>query len=252
MLASGVGERGHPPAPGGERVRRNEKLREWIWPASAGRAWPHGAGETWFELPRYFPALLRLLSSKALRGDRDLSRTYLSLFALHEGGVVELGEEGRHAELAGFTASPRGIKSWRERMRLLEALGFLRIAPRATRPYGFVLLLDPLPVVEALWNDGRLDTGDWTFFRGELLRRTTPRKAGEPSRVWRWPRRQREALQDWYGGPPTRWARDTRCEATIIPRRSRLDFRGFTAQNGQRWSAFGRATIGVQHLKGGA
>lgn len=155
--------------------RRLARLRPIIWPDHPEDAWPGCKESLCFRAPSILPIVLRILDSKGLRGDRDVSRTYLDLMAREQGGgVVELDQERDHAYLAGFEANERGVKSWRERIRILADLGFIRVAPRGSSPYGYVLLLDPERSILSLRERGLISDGDWNLFHSLRLTHSEP------------------------------------------------------------------------------
>ena len=64
-------------------------------------------------------------------------------------GFIELADEADHAYASGYV-SPRGVRTWGERMQVLVDLGFIKVKPRGNWKYGYVLLLHPHDVVETL------------------------------------------------------------------------------------------------------
>ena len=151
-----AGERDHrmPLTTGADR-RAN--LKHEYWPKES--AW-NGAGVGWFKGPRTLPLILALLADKKLTAGRDVSRVYLELMARHmDGGVVEVGNEADHAYAAGYTGS-RAIRTWTERMRILERLGFIKSRHIGNQRYKLVLLVDPLVAVANLRKQGSVSL-DW-------------------------------------------------------------------------------------------
>jgi hypothetical protein len=107
----------------------------YYWPKKA--VW-NGTGSGWFKGPRTLPLILAFLSDKKLTGGRDVSRVYLELMARHmDGGIVEIGNEGDHAFGSGYTGT-RAIRTWCERMQLLERLGFIRSKQVGNQRYRLV------------------------------------------------------------------------------------------------------------------
>lgn len=152
-------------------VQRLRELRRIIWPGLREEVWSMGGDARNFCAPRTLPLLFRILDSKRLRGDKDVSRTFLDLISRHRGeGIVEIENERDHAYASGFDGNERGVKSWRERMRILERLGFIRLAPKGSNPYGYALLLDPEPGIERLRKQGRVSDGDWNLYHSMRLR----------------------------------------------------------------------------------
>jgi len=70
-------------------------------------------------------------------------------------GLIEMKEPEMHAYCAGYWGS-RGVRTWQERMRILEDLGFIKIKPAGNRVYGYVLLVHPTSVIEKLETQKKL------------------------------------------------------------------------------------------------
>jgi hypothetical protein len=127
---------------------KRDTLRNEYFPAED--AWTGVNEKGWFRAPRTLPLLLSLMRSKALSGRLDPSPVYLELPARHfDGGVIEMIHEADHAYAAGYTGR-RAMRSWQERMKLLEKLGFIRVKPIGNQKYRYVLIVHPTAVVERL------------------------------------------------------------------------------------------------------
>jgi hypothetical protein len=136
-------------------AERRMSLKHDYWPKES--AW-NGAGIGWFKGPRTLPLILALLADKKLTAGRDVSRVYLELLARHmDGGVVEVGNEADHAYAAGYTGS-RSIRTWSERMQLLEKLGFIKSKHIGNQRYKLVLLVDPVVAVANLRRQGSVSS----------------------------------------------------------------------------------------------
>ena len=72
--------------------------------------------------------------------------------------------EEDHAFAAGYWG-PRGQRSWRERMSILEKRGFIKSKPLGNRKYGYTLIVHPVAVVERLRQQKKLPPGWWETFR---------------------------------------------------------------------------------------
>jgi len=102
-------------------------------------AWT-GAGDGWFRAPRTLPLLFLLLRSKRLSGKKDPSRVYMALLARHvDSGLVEVTNEAELAYESGYTGQ-RAVRTWQERMLLLQELGLIRIRPSGNQKYRYVVL----------------------------------------------------------------------------------------------------------------
>jgi len=145
---------------------RRSQLKEHYWKTDS--AW-NGTGSGWFKGPRTLPLILALLSSKALTGGRDVSRVYLELLARHmDGGVVEIGNEGDHAYAAGYTGT-RAIRTWHERMQILQQLGFIKSKHVGNQRYKLVLLVDPLVAIANLRKQKNVPESWWEAYSLRLM-----------------------------------------------------------------------------------
>jgi hypothetical protein len=125
-----------------------EALREEFWPNE--KAWTGVNRKGWFRAPRTMPLLLELLRQKKIHKGKDPSTTYLALWAQHyDGGVIEITNETEMAYSAGYDTT-RAVRTWRERMGLLEELGFIKSKAASGQKYRYVLLVEPAHAVKAL------------------------------------------------------------------------------------------------------
>ncbi len=135
-------------------------------------AWTGENEKGWFKSPRTLPLILSLVSSKAVSGRCDPARVYLELWARHMGeGVIEMRHEGEHAYAAGYEGT-RGIRTWQERMKLLEKNGIIKVKQIGGQRYKYVLLVHPTAVVEKLRQEGKVEPGWWDTYRDRQLETT--------------------------------------------------------------------------------
>jgi hypothetical protein len=103
--------------------------------------------------------VLTLLSEKSVSEKVDLARVYLELWSRHMGeGVIEMRQEGEHAYASGY-AGARGVRTWQERMKLLESLGVIKTKQIGGVRHKYVLLIHPTAVVEKLRQQGKVPQG---------------------------------------------------------------------------------------------
>jgi hypothetical protein len=140
--------------------RRNVRLQHW----PTERAWTGIDEKGWFRAPRTLPLFLCLMSSKTVSGNQDPTRVYVELLARHiDEGVVQMVTDEEHAYAAGYDG-PRGVRTWRERMRTLERTGFIKVKSVGHRQFGYVLLMHPGAVVERLRQDNRVPSTWWEAY----------------------------------------------------------------------------------------
>ena len=143
-------------------TEKREALREEYWPDEI--PWT-GKSKGWFAVPRTLPLVLGLMASKSLSGNQNPSSVYLELLSRHiDSGVIKMTHEEDHAYAAGYWG-PRGQRSWRERMSILESRGFIKSKPLGNRKYGYVLIVHPVAAVERLRQQEKLPPRWWDTFR---------------------------------------------------------------------------------------
>ena len=150
---------------------KREKLRDSLFVGSGGLTYPRPREKGWFKCPRTMPILLELLGTKAFSGGKDLTRTYIGVMADNYGeGIIEVRDEAAFAQEAGFEG-PRGVRSWRERMKALKVLGFVDLVLGASGRVNFVLIVDPRVAVDRLLETRGGDVSeDWkTRYRAKLI-----------------------------------------------------------------------------------
>jgi hypothetical protein len=146
---------------------RREKLRSEFWPHED--AWTGDNEYGWFFAPRTLPLVLGLLSSKEISGNVDPTNVYLELVARHiDGGVVEMLSPADHAYASGYDGQ-RGIRSWQERMRLLEKLGFIKTKKIGNQLFRYVLLVHPTAAIHHLRDEKKISDHWWNTYRARQI-----------------------------------------------------------------------------------
>ena len=148
---------------------KREAYKAEFWPDEI--AWTGDTRQAgWFRAPRTIPLILSLLSSKKTTGSNlDPGRVYLELLGRHrDSGVVEMASEGDHAYAAGYDGN-RGIRTWKERMKLLETLGFIKSRKAGNQQYKFVLLVHPTIAVHDLRAKNLVDESWYSTYRARQI-----------------------------------------------------------------------------------
>lgn len=128
-----------------ERVaEQRTSQRKQFWPALEERKdlWRADKNRPGYRtIPRTLPLILRLIDKAA--GDK-VSGAYLDLWTqAYDEFLVRIYSEDDRAFYSGYGHA----RTWRDRIKKLEELGFILTAPHANRTYGFILLLNPHKVV---------------------------------------------------------------------------------------------------------
>jgi hypothetical protein len=108
---------------------------------------------------------LSLLRSKAVSGKLDPTPVYVELLAQHrDSGLIEIVSEADHSFAAGYIGE-RGLRTWRERLALLERRGFIKTKAGGNTKYKHVLLVHPSVPVQKLRDAGTVPDVWWDTYR---------------------------------------------------------------------------------------
>ncbi len=170
-----------------------ERIRKEVWPQDD--AWTGEDEVGWFFAPRTLPLILNLLDSKEVSEDLKPSLVYLDLWSRHvDGGVVVMASAEEHAFAAGYRSS-RGVRTWQERMRKLEELGFIKTHQIGNKQYKYTLLIHPTTAVQGLRDRGMVSDLWWNTYRDRQREAKEPsyeerQQAKNPPNVVKMPRKE--------------------------------------------------------------
>ena len=143
-------------------AERRQKIREQFF--KDAEAWTGENEKGWFKAPRTLPLILELVKSKDLSGNLDPSGVYLELLSRHiDSGVVEMTNEADHAYSAGYFGT-RAVRTWQERVRALEELGFIMTKQIGNQRYKYVLIVHPTVAVQNLRDEGKISDAWWDAY----------------------------------------------------------------------------------------
>jgi hypothetical protein len=77
-------------------------------------------------------------------------------------------DEAEHASAAGFF-SKRAVRSWQERMQILERNGFIKTQKVGSQRYKFVLLVHPTVAVKRLRDKKKVSDDWWAAYRARQI-----------------------------------------------------------------------------------
>jgi hypothetical protein len=112
------------------------------------------------------PLILRIIDSL----DRKTAgKVYLDLWCrAFDDYVVEVRDEYEAAFSSGYEGQ-RAIRTWRERLDVLERLGFIRARKTPHGAYRYVLILEPHQVIADLQGRGKLSEEASLTLKAQLL-----------------------------------------------------------------------------------
>ena len=146
---------------------RREEYKKEFWPSDI--AWTGEAEKGWFRVGRTLPLVLALMSDKKIGGNVDPSRVYLELLARHiDAGVIEMVSDKEHSYAAGYSGT-RGVRTWQERMKVLEETGFIKSKKIGNLRYKYILLVHPAIAVSKLRNLGKVSDDWWITYRARQI-----------------------------------------------------------------------------------
>ncbi len=138
---------------------KREELRDQLFPGSANEIFDRKIHDGFSSVPRTLGLMLTLLEQLAEKG-KNVSRVYSELwFRTTDCMFFEVDDEDGIAYASGLS-----VRRWRERVDILEQLGFVRIKPNGARKYGYIFLPNPNELAARLRKDGRAPDEWWGAF----------------------------------------------------------------------------------------
>jgi hypothetical protein len=131
---------------------RRRRLRAELWPDSEWLHYDRKVENGFITIPRTLSLVATLIRS--LTKSVDASKVYVDLWCRsYDEGFVTVDSEMEFAVSCGYEPNSRCVRSWQERMKELERLGFILVKSRPGRKYGYVLLVHPHYVVEKMHDE---------------------------------------------------------------------------------------------------
>jgi len=153
-----------PKRPPNKAVIRRQALREQLWKDVGPLLWHRKTEDGYSTIPRTLPLIMTLIDELKGKG-KDISRVYFDLWCRQmDDSFVEVVDEEAFAYSSGYASQGRNVRSWRERIDILQELGFIIVEPNGTRRHGYILLLHPHRVVMDLKAAGKVSPEWWGAF----------------------------------------------------------------------------------------
>lgn len=132
---------------------RRIKLRKQLWPDVEDEdLWLRDETAGWTTIPRGLSLVSQILDSLSVR--KPLSSTYVALWCYStDPMIITIQRPHQMALESGFTGQ-RALSTWRDRMKKLEELGFIKSAKGATGSFHYIVLMNPY------WAVRELEEGD--------------------------------------------------------------------------------------------
>ncbi len=138
---------------------KREQLRDQLFPGSASEIYDRNIHDGFSTVPRTIGLILTLLEQLAAKG-KNVSRVYSELwFRTTDCKLIEIEDEADIAYASGLS-----VRRWKERIDILEQLGFVRVAPNGARRYGYIFLPNPHDLVVQMRRNGQISDEWWGAF----------------------------------------------------------------------------------------
>ena len=134
--------------------RRRLRLRRELWPeVKEDQLWDRTQFVGFTTIPRTLSLILHIIDSL---DKKTAGRVYFDLWCrAFDDYVVEIRDEYEAALSSGYEGQ-RAIRTWRERIAVLEDLGFVHAKKAPHGAYRYVLVLEPHDVIASLQKKGKV------------------------------------------------------------------------------------------------
>lgn len=134
-------------------AERRINLRDEVWPEVDPVAiWNRRKSDGYTTIPRCMTYILAIIDQ--LSGKNPLASTYLTLWChVFDEGFIQIKNEDEFAFESGFTGQ-RAKTTWRNKMKTLAKLGFIRTSRGRSGDYYYTLLINPFHVIKKEYKEG--------------------------------------------------------------------------------------------------
>jgi hypothetical protein len=159
-------------APNKKQVSKIQKqktaLRASLWPnLDEKRLWVYKTTGGWLNIPRAMPLLLRIMDT--MSKGKPVSQTYLDLWCrTYNDSFVIANKPTEMAFYSGFNGE-RAVRTWADRISILETLGFIEILDGPSGPISYILILNPFQVLKEHHAKGSIGTRSYNALIERLI-----------------------------------------------------------------------------------
>lgn len=122
-------------------ARKQQALRDLHWPNMEAWLWNRKAHRGFTTIPKTMPLILKIMDE--MTKGAPVSSTYLTLWcSTWDNNFVVLNKPGDLAHASGF-GGQRGEHTWATRMKKLQELEFIDVAPGRSGPLGHAIIWNP-------------------------------------------------------------------------------------------------------------
>jgi hypothetical protein len=128
-------------------LRQKLEAREKLWPGVENdQLWYRRDRDGFITIPRLMPLIMSIMDDLSGKGF-PVGQTYFEMWCrLYDEGFLTLNRPEEMAFHAGFSGQ-RALRTWRERVRRLQDLGFIDVKPGPLGEFSYVLFWNPYHVL---------------------------------------------------------------------------------------------------------
>lgn len=130
-------------------TKKQLALRQTVWPdIEEKQLWLRTERDGFTTIPRTMPIIMAIMDG--LSKGKPVGSTYLELWCrAYDECFVTLNNPQELAFHSGF-GGQRAVTTWRDRMRILQTLGFIDVQPGPSGELSYALVLNPYRVIKGL------------------------------------------------------------------------------------------------------
>lgn len=140
-------------------AKQQIKLRNGLWPdLSEEQLWSRHMYNGFSTIPKAMPLILDIMDD--LAAGRRVSLVYLELWCRAYDDSFAVLSKQQEIAFNGGVGGQRAVATWKTRLKTLEKLGFIKLAPGPSGDCSYALILNPYLVVRDLYENKKGVTQD--------------------------------------------------------------------------------------------
>lgn len=149
-------------------TRQKMALRSSLWrDLDESRLWMRERSDGWLSVPRAMPLLMQIMDN--LSKGKPVSSAYFDLWCRTYDDSFVIGNKAREmAYFSGFTGE-RAERTWVSRIRILEDLGFIKIAEGPNGPISYLLIYNPYQIVREHYEKGSINEAAYNALKQRMI-----------------------------------------------------------------------------------
>ncbi|PZQ80338.1 MAG: hypothetical protein DI549_17365 [Ancylobacter novellus] len=142
-------------------LQRQLDTRRKLWPDLTNQMLWSMDNDGWVAIPRLMPLIMSIMDDLSGKGF-PVGQTYLEMWSrirIEESFLI-LNRPEEMAFHAGFEGQ-RALRTWKDRVRRLEGLGFISIQPGPLGDLSYVAFFNPYHIIKRAYLDKKIQEKKW-------------------------------------------------------------------------------------------